>query len=77
MALTAQPKLVGVWPESRRARLSLAAPQRVARPVAPGHAGDFILSADTVVACGRRILPKAETAEQADLDLGHHAILAP
>ena len=27
--------------------------------------GQFVLAADTVVACGRRILPKAETAEQA------------
>ena len=33
--------------------------------------GQFVLAADTVVACGRRILPKAETAEQASacLDL--------
>ena len=31
-----------------------------ARAVAPRHRGAFILAADTVVACGRRILPKAE-----------------
>src|SRR5947208_6704557 len=31
-----------------------------ARPVAARHSGVFILAADTVVACGRRILPKAE-----------------
>jgi septum formation protein len=31
-----------------------------ARAVAADHAG-FVLAADTVVACGRRILPKAET----------------
>lgn len=31
-----------------------------ARAVVPGHAGAFVLAADTVVACGRRILPKAE-----------------
>jgi len=31
-----------------------------ARAVMPRHAGAFILAADTVVACGRRILPKAE-----------------
>ncbi|OAN46498.1 septum formation inhibitor Maf [Paramagnetospirillum marisnigri] len=31
-----------------------------ARAVAPRHPGCFILAADTVVACGRRILPKAE-----------------
>jgi len=28
--------------------------------VAPRHIGSFVLAADTVVACGRRILPKAE-----------------
>ena len=33
-----------------------------ARAVAPRHPGAFILAADTVVACGRRILPKAEDA---------------
>lgn len=36
--------------------------QRLARAkalrVAPRHAGAFVLAADTVVACGRRILPK-------------------
>jgi septum formation protein len=31
-----------------------------------GQANAFILSADTVVACGRRILPKAETREEAE-----------
>jgi septum formation protein len=31
-----------------------------ARAVAPHHPGAFVLAADTVVACGRRILPKAE-----------------
>src|SRR5438552_17862811 len=31
-----------------------------ARTVAPRHPGAFILAADTIVACGRRILPKAE-----------------
>jgi septum formation protein len=29
------------------------------RAVMPRHPGDYIISADTVVACGRRILPKA------------------
>ncbi len=32
---------------------------------APDAAGHVVLAADTVVACGRRILPKAETVEQA------------
>ena len=36
-----------------------------ARAVAPGHPGAFVLAADTVVACGRRILPKAEDAATA------------
>src|SRR5258708_15468016 len=31
-----------------------------ARAVAPRHPGAFVLAADTIVACGRRILPKAE-----------------
>jgi septum formation protein len=36
-----------------------------ARLVAARHPGAFVLAADTVVACGRRILPKAETPETA------------
>ena len=34
------------------------------------HAGCFVLASDTVVAVGRRILPKAETVEQAEHCLG-------
>ena len=37
--------------------------------VAAQRVGQFILSADTAVVCGRRILPKAETAEEARLCL--------
>jgi septum formation protein len=36
-----------------------------ARAVMPRHSDAFILAADTVVACGRRILPKAEDAATA------------
>ena len=36
-----------------------------AETVAPRQPGAFILAADTVVACGRRILPKAERPEEA------------
>ena len=36
-----------------------------ARAVQPRHPGCFILAADTVVACGRRILPKAEDEQTA------------
>ncbi|HLI23078.1 MAG TPA: nucleoside triphosphate pyrophosphatase [Stellaceae bacterium] len=36
-----------------------------ARLVAARHPGAFVLGADTVVGCGRRILPKAESAEEA------------
>ena len=35
------------------------------RAVAARHSGQVILAADTAVACGRRILPKAETEAQA------------
>lgn len=41
-----------------------------ARNVALKHPGAFVLAADTVVACGRRILPKAEEAAQAKFCLG-------
>ncbi|MEQ8394908.1 Maf family nucleotide pyrophosphatase [Thalassobaculum sp.] len=33
--------------------------------VAPRHPGAFVLAADTVVACGRRILPKTENTDEA------------
>ena len=33
--------------------------------VAPRHAGAVVLAADSVVVCGRRILPKAETVDEA------------
>lgn len=41
-----------------------------ARAVAARHPGKFILAADTVVACGRRILPKAEDERTARRCLG-------
>ncbi len=44
-------------PPAHAARLA-AAKARAVRGM-DGHAGQFILAADTVVACGRRILPKA------------------
>lgn len=37
-----------------------------AEAVAPGYADAFVLGADTVVACGRRILPKPETEAEAE-----------
>jgi len=48
-------------PPQHAARLALAK----ARAVAERHPGAYVLAADTVVACGRRILPKAETESQA------------
>jgi septum formation protein len=36
-----------------------------ARAVAERHPGAYVLGADTVVACGRRILPKVETVTEA------------
>lgn len=47
----------------RRHALRLAVEK--ARAVAPRSPGAIVLAADTVVAVGRRILPKAETEEQA------------
>ena len=49
-----------------RGELPRAYAARVAREkaaaIAPDHPESFVLAADTVVACGRRILPKAEEA---------------
>jgi len=38
--------------------------------VLPRHPGAFLIAADTVVACGRRILPKAEDRQTAERCLG-------
>lgn len=46
-------------------RLALRLAEEKARAVAPDHEGDFVLAADTVVGCGRRILPKAGTEAEA------------
>ena len=40
--------------------------QAKAAAVAPRHPDGFVLAADTVVAAGRRILPKAESADVAE-----------
>jgi septum formation protein len=53
--------LKGELPSPHAQRLARAK----AEAVAARHPGCFVLAADTVVACGRRILPKAETLEQA------------
>lgn len=53
--------LTNELPRHHAARLSVAK----ARAVAARHPGEVVLAADTVVACGRRILPKAEDAGQA------------
>jgi septum formation protein len=46
----------GELPAAHAIRLA----EEKARAVIPRHPGAFILAADTVVACGRRILPKTE-----------------
>ena len=53
--------LKGELPGPHAARLAL----QKAKTVAPRHPGMFILAADTVVGCGRRILPKAEDEKTA------------
>jgi nucleoside triphosphate pyrophosphatase len=50
--------IAGELPARHAERLARAK----AEAVAPRHEGAFVLAADTVVACGRRILPKAEDA---------------
>lgn len=47
------------------ARHALRLAEEKAQAVAARHPGAFVLGADTVVACGRRILPKATTAGEA------------
>ena len=53
----------------RRAEAPQAYAARMAREklaaIAARHPGAWVLAADTVVACGRRILPKAETEAEA------------
>ncbi len=53
--------LPGELPGAHAHRLASAK----AEAVLPRHAGSFLLAADTVVACGRRILPKAEDRQTA------------
>ena len=53
--------LAGETPRAHARRLARAK----AHAVAARHPGDAVLAADTVVACGHRILPKAETEADA------------
>jgi len=50
-------------PRDLAKRLAVAKAHAVA--TLPDHHGCYVLAADTVVACGRRILPKTETPEEA------------
>jgi len=77
-----QPTDIDETPRKDEAPRLLA--QRLARAKtdAAATSGVFVLSADTVVACGRRVLPKAETVEQAAACLAllsgrrHHVLTA-
>ena len=51
--------------EERPRQLALRLALEKGRVAKQAHSADYVLSADTVVACGRRILPKAETEQQA------------
>ncbi len=53
--------LKGELPKDHALRLA----QEKAATVAAAHPGSFVLGADTVVACGRRILPKANDEKTA------------
>lgn len=52
-------------PKPHALRLAIGKAQKVYQEIAPAHKGAFILSADTVVGVGRRILPKAEDVDTA------------
>ncbi len=52
-------------PQETPRRLAARLACEKARAVVARHAGSVVLGADTVVACGRRILPKAEDVETA------------
>lgn len=70
---------VGIFPDAivpadidespARGELPVGHAERLARvkaeAVVPYHSDAFVLAADTVVACGRRILPKPEKVEEA------------
>jgi septum formation protein len=51
--------------QERPRQLALRLAVEKGRAAKARHDADFVLSADTVVACGRRILPKAETEDEA------------
>ena len=57
-------------PDELPRALALRLAAEKARAVAKDHAEDFVLAADTVVACGRRSLPKPEDAAEARRCLG-------
>jgi len=66
--------------DERPRALALRLAEAKARAVAARHPGAFVLGADTVVACGRRILPKAGDEAEARACLGllsgrRHAVL--
>ena len=52
-------------PAARELPIAYARRMARAKAAAVASEGDVVLAADTVVACGRRILPKAGTAEEA------------
>jgi septum formation protein len=52
-------------PRERPQELALRLAEAKLDVVAPRHPDAFVLAADTVVALGRRLLPKAETEDQA------------
>jgi septum formation protein len=51
--------------QERPRQLALRLAVEKGRAAKAVHGADHVLSADTVVACGRRILPKAETEDEA------------
>ena len=58
------------WPDELPGPHALRLANEKARTVAARHGSAVVLGADTVVACGRRILPKAEDEGDARRCLG-------
>ncbi|MAQ70969.1 MAG: septum formation protein Maf [Alphaproteobacteria bacterium] len=55
----------GELPRPLALRLAVGKAKAIRNNLKPDQKENFILAADTVVACGRRLLPKAETEDQA------------
>ena len=54
---------IGELPKDHAMRLAIEKARKIARDTASSHPDHVVIAGDTVVACGRRILPKGESPE--------------